>query len=159
MTSIRSQLSRGAAHDENGGAASPSVQADQAPRLATPVDPRSEHELLRLAAGMAPYLNSPTGQRLTDALAARDVTPALVERIVASAKDSGVIAIIEGALYALGRPTFVADIGVSPHQAELRVAERIQRAGATPFLVVAVARTHCLGVLAAPGASTSASTP
>ncbi len=139
------------ADDDNPHNPARAGQVARARRLATPVDPRGEHELLRIAAGLAPCLNGPTGQRLARALAASEVEPVQVERVVSSQRDLGVLALVDGALYVLGRTSFLEDIGVRPRQAELRVAERIERAGETAFFIVAIARTHCLGVVAAPG--------
>lgn len=123
------------------------------PRLGTlaPVDPRGRHELLRLAAGLAPLLHGPTGVAISQAIAAQGVEPAHVERVVSGIKDAGVIALIDGTLFALGRLTFLEGIGIRPRLAELRVAERIERTGDSAYFVVAVARAHCLGVFGAPG--------
>lgn len=115
-----------------------------------PTDPRGRHELLRLAGGLARGLHSPTGDAITAGVTAVGVEPATVERVVSSLKDYGVIALVNGVLYALGMRAFLQDIGVRPREAELRIAERIERAGDTPFFVVAVARAHCLGIFGAP---------
>ena len=112
-----------------------------------PVDPRGRHELLRLAAGLAPSLHSPSGAALADAICAMGVKPATVERVVSSVRDAGALALVDGALFALGRRRFLDDIGARPHLAELRVAERIERAGACAYFVVAVARGQCIGVI------------
>lgn len=115
-----------------------------------PVDPRGHHELLRLAAGLAPFLHGPTGDAIVEATTALSIEPAHIERVVSSLKEHGVIALVGGVLYALGTRGFLEDIGVRPRQAEIRVAERIERAGDVPYFVVAVARAHCLGVFGAP---------
>ena len=115
-----------------------------------PVDPRGHHELLRLAAGLAPYLHGPTGDAIVEATTALGIEPAHIERVVSSLKEHGVIALVGGVLYALGTRGFLEDIGVRPRLAEVRVAERIERAGEVPFFIVAVARAHCLGVFGAP---------
>lgn len=116
----------------------------------TPVDPRGRHELLRLAAGLAPLLHSPTGDAIVEATGGLGIEPARVERVVTSLRDSGVIALVDGVLYALGKRSFLEDIGIRPHMAETRVAERIERSGGVPYFVVAVARANCLGVFGAP---------
>jgi len=115
-----------------------------------PVDPRGHHELLRLAAGLAPYLHGPTGDAIVEATTALGIEPAHIERVVSSLKEHGVIALVGGVLYALGTRGFLEDIGVRPRLAEVRVAERIERAGDIPYFIVAVARAHCLGVFGAP---------
>lgn len=115
-----------------------------------PVDPRGRHELLRLAGGLAPFLHSATGDAIVEATIAQGIEPAHIERVVSSLRDHGVIALVDGVLYALGRRSFLEDIGVRPRMAELRVAERIERTGDTPYFIVAVARAHCLGVFGAP---------
>jgi cation transport ATPase len=112
-----------------------------------PVDSRGHHELLRLAAGLAPALHSPAGDALEQAIIALGVKPAPVERMVTSVRDIGAIALVDGALVALGRRSFLDDIGVRPRIAEVRVAERIERLGACAYFVVAVARGHCIGVI------------
>lgn len=117
-----------------------------------PVDPRGRHELLRLAAGLAPFLHGATGDAIVEATAAMGVEPAHIERVVSSLKEHGVIALVDGVLFALGTRSFLEDIGVRPRVAEVRVAERIERAGDVPYFVVAVARAHCLGVFGAPNA-------
>ncbi|MDE3229149.1 MAG: hypothetical protein KGO05_04660, partial [Chloroflexota bacterium] len=94
-----------------------------------PIDPRGGHDLLRLAGGLARGLHSPTGDAIAAGVVAAGVEPAHVERVVSSLKERGVIALIGGVLYALGVRDFMRDIGVRPHDAELRVAERIERAG------------------------------
>jgi cation transport ATPase len=127
-------------------------QSDHEQRLGiiAPVDPRGRHELLRLAAGLAPFLHSANGAAIAKAAAALDIEPAHIERVVSSQKDLGVIALVDGVLYALGRQSFLEDIGVRPHVAEVRVAERIERSGEMAYFIVAVARAHCLGVFGAP---------
>ncbi len=134
----------------------PSVRALETqpePRLGmlAPVERRGRHELLRLAAGLAPLLHGPTGAAISQAIAAQGVEPAHVERVVSSVKDAGVIALIDGTLYALGRLSFLEGIGIRPRLAEMRVAERIERTGDSAYFVVAIARAHCLGVFGAPG--------
>ena len=115
-----------------------------------PVDPRGQHELLRLAAGLAPFLHGVTGDAIVEATTAMGVEPARIERVVSSLKEHGVIALVDGVLYALGTRSFLEDIGVRPRGAEVRVAERIERAGDVPYFIGAVARAHCLGVFGAP---------
>lgn len=115
-----------------------------------PVDPRGHHELLRLAAGLAPYLHGPTGDAIAEATAALGIEPAHIERVVSSLKEHGVIALVGGVLYALGTRGFLEDIGVRPRLAEVRVAEKIERSGDIPYFIVAVARAQCLGVFGAP---------
>ena len=112
-----------------------------------PVDSRGHHELLRLAAGLAPSLHSPAGDALEQAIIALGVKPAPIERVVTSVRDIGAIALVDGALFALGRQSFLDDIGVRPRIAEVRVAERIERTGARAYFVVAVARGNCIGVI------------
>lgn len=126
------------------------VQPEQHLGAVAPVDPRGHHELLRLAAGLAPFLHGPTGDAIVEATAALGIEPAHIERVVSSLKEHGVIALVGGVLYALGTRGFLEDIGVRPRLAEVRVAERIERTGDVPFFVVAVARAHCLGVFGAP---------
>jgi hypothetical protein len=87
---------------------------------------------------------------MTKAIADMGIEQAPVERVVTTVKDVGAIALVDGVLFALGRHSFLEDIGVRPHMAEVRVAERIERSGAIAFFVVAVARAHCLGVIGAP---------
>jgi cation transport ATPase len=118
--------------------------------IVAPTDPRGRHELLRLTAGLAPYLYGSTGDTIVAGIAALGIEPVHVERVVSSMREYGVIAIVNGVLYALGVRSFLEDIGLHPHQADLRIAERIERAGDTPFFVVAIARTHCIGVLGGP---------
>lgn len=127
-------------------------QSDHEQRLGiiAPVDPRGRHELLRLAAGLAPFLHSATGSAIAQAAASLDIEPAHIERVVTSQRDLGVIALVDGVLYALGRQSFLEDIGVRPHVAEVRVAERIERSGEMAYFIVAIARAHCLGVFGAP---------
>ena len=131
----------------------PATETHAEPRLGTlaPVDPRGRHELLRLAAGLAPLLHGAAGDGISHAIAAQGIEPAHVERVVSSVKDAGVIALIDGTLYALGRLSYLEGIGIRPRLAELRVAERIERTGDSAYFVVAVARAHCLGVFGAPG--------
>ena len=126
--------------------------AESGPRLGAlaPADPRGRHELLRLAAGLAPQLHGPTGDQIAQATTAMGIEPAHVERVVSSVRDAGVIALIDGTLYALGRHSFLEDIGVRPRLAEMRVAERIERSGDLAYFIVAIARAHCLGVFGAP---------
>lgn len=126
------------------------AESEQHLGVIAPVDPRGHHELLRLAAGLAPLLHGPTGDAILEATTALGIEPAHIERVVSSLKEHGVIALVGGVLYALGTRGFLEDIGVRPRLAEVRVAERIERAGDVPFFVVAVARAHCLGVFGAP---------
>lgn len=119
--------------------------------IVAPTDPRGRHELLRLTAGLAPYLYGSSGDAIVTEIAALGIEPAHVERVVSSLKEYGVIALVNGVLYALGVRSFLEDIGLHPRQADLRIAERIERAGDTPFFVVAIARTHCIGVVGGPG--------
>lgn len=117
------------------------------------IDPRGRHEFLRLAAGLAPQLHGPTGDTIVEAITGMGIEPARIERVVTSLKEVGVIALVDGVLYALGRRNFLEDIGIRPHLAELRLAERIERSGDVAYFVVAVARANCLGVLGAPSSS------
>lgn len=118
--------------------------------IVAPTDPRGRHELLRLTAGLAPYLYGSTGDAIVAGIAALGIEPAHVERVVSSLKEYGVIALVNGVLYALGVRSFLEDIGLHPRQADLRIAERIERSGDTPFYLVAIARTHCIGVIGGP---------
>ncbi len=118
-----------------------------------PVDPRGHHELLRLAAGLAQHLHGPTGDAIVTATKALGIEPAHIERVVSSLREQGVIALVDGILYALGRQSYLEDMGVRPRVAEMRVAERIERSGDVPYFIVAVARAHCLGVFGAPNES------
>lgn len=115
-----------------------------------PTDPHDRHQLLRLAGGLALALHGPLGDAIAASVTSVGVTPATVERVVSSLRDYGVIALINGVLYALGVRAYLQDIGLRPRDTELRTAERIERTGATPFFVVAVARAQCLGVIGAP---------
>ncbi len=146
MTSLNDSAQQRLARDQI-----PTMAPEGAPAGAlsviTPVDPRGRHELLRLAAGLAPSLHSPTGAALAHAISALGVKPAFVERVVTSVRDVGAIALVDGALFALGRRSFLDDIGARPQLAEARVAERIERAGARAYFVVAVARGQCIGVI------------
>ena len=126
------------------------VVSDQHLGAIAPVDPRGRHELLRLAAGLAPFLHGATGDAIVEATTTMGIEPAHIERVVSSLKEHGVIALVDGVLYALGTRSFLEDIGVRPRLAEVRVAERIERTGDVPYFVVAVARAHCLGVFGAP---------
>ncbi|HEX8731786.1 MAG TPA: hypothetical protein VF725_06960 [Ktedonobacterales bacterium] len=123
-----------------------------------PIDPRGRHDLLRLAGGLAHGLHSPTGDAIAAGVVATGIEPAPVERVVSSLKGYGVIALVGGILYALGVRDFMRDIGVRPHDAELRVADRIERAGDIAFFVVAIARAHCVGVIGAPRQSDAPNT-
>jgi cation transport ATPase len=128
-------------------AAEPESVPSGALSVIAPVDSRGHHELLRLAAGLAPALHSPAGDALEQAIIALGVKPAPVERMVTSVRDIGAIALVDGALFALGSRSFLDDIGVRPRIAEVRMAERIERPGARAYFVVAVARGNCIGVI------------
>ncbi|HEY8325825.1 MAG: hypothetical protein ACHQ1E_12040 [Ktedonobacterales bacterium] len=115
-----------------------------------PVDPRGRHELLRLAAALAPSLEGPMGDFIAASIAALGIAPAHVERVVATVPDGGSIALVDDTLVALGRRCFLETIGIRLNRADERAAERIEAGGDLAYFVVAVARTHCLGVIGAP---------
>ncbi|HEX8730154.1 MAG TPA: hypothetical protein VF739_16095 [Ktedonobacterales bacterium] len=115
-----------------------------------PVDPRGRHELLRLAAALAPSLQGPMGNFITASIATLGIAPAHVDRVVATLPDSGSIALVDDTLVTLGRRLFLETIGVRLNRADLRAAERIEADGDLAYFVVAVARAHCLGVIGAP---------
>lgn len=132
-------------------------QSEASPSTPTPrlgvivsVDTRGRHELLRLAAGLAASLQGPTGAAIAQAIALLSIEPAPIERVVTSACDLGVVALVDGMLFALGRRAYLESMGIRPHVAEVRVAERIERSGDRAFFVVAVARAHCVGVFGLP---------
>lgn len=115
-----------------------------------PVDPRGRHELLRLAAALAPSLQGPMGDFIAASIAALGIAPAHMDRVVATVPDGGAIALVDDTLVVLGRRLFLETIGVRLNRAELRAAERIEADGDLAYFVVAIARAHCLGVVGAP---------
>lgn len=146
MTSLNDSAPLRTARDQPLATAAEGAPAGMLSVIA-PVDPRGRHELLRLTAGLAPSLHGPIGDALAQAISALGVKPAPVERVVTSVREAGAIALVDGALFALGRRSFLDDIGVRPQMAEVRVAERIERSGGSAYFVVAIARGHCIGVI------------
>jgi hypothetical protein len=90
------------------------------------------------------------GNFIAASIAALGIAPAHVERVVASVPDGGAIALVDDTLVALGRRYFLETIGVRLNRADLRAVERIESDGDLAYLVVAVARAHCLGIIGAP---------
>ena len=115
-----------------------------------PVEPRGRHELVRLAAGLAPALPGLIGELIARQAEEMNIAPARVERVVVSVPDRGVIALVDDALVALACRGFLEIIGVRLNRAELRVAERIENDGNLAFFVISIARGHCLGVIGVP---------
>lgn len=124
-----------------------------------PVEPRGRHELMRLAAGLAPALPGLIGELIGREAMEMGIAPAHVERVVVSVPDRGIIALVDDALVALACRGFLEIIGVRLNRAELRVAERIENAGDLVFYVVSIARGHCLGVIGVPNVRALMSAP
>lgn len=115
--------------------------------VVAPVEPRGWRELLRLAIGLAQRLPGEQGYHIAEAADALHIPPARVDRVVSAAADSGALAVVEGRLLALGRRSFLRELGIKPQVAEARVADRIERSGDVALFVAAVARGRILGVL------------
>jgi Cu+-exporting ATPase len=105
----------------------------------------SEHDLLRLAAGVERASEHPLGDAIVRAARARGLTPPDAANFVSTA-GKGVTARVEGHDVAVGGPKLMADVGVDIAPLSVR-AEALREAGATAvFVAIDGALAGVLGV-------------
>ncbi|HUY76456.1 MAG TPA: hypothetical protein VMV29_06770 [Ktedonobacterales bacterium] len=112
-----------------------------------PVQKLGDPELLRVAAAFVPYLSTPLGSQLAEAAHQAGIRPAIVTELGRARGDEGALAMIEGQAFAFGRLSFLREVGVAPHQAEVIAGERLERAGYAAYYVISLTRFHCLGIV------------
>lgn len=112
-----------------------------------PIEDRGRHELLRLASGLGAYLQPEFAEALAIAARDEDITPAQLETVTTCDALQGVLACVEERQLALGRYSYLLQLGLVPKPAAVHVARHIAATGNTALYLMVVEDNRCIGVI------------
>jgi hypothetical protein len=124
-----------------------SLRTNQEFVLLEATEKMGEHEVLRIAAGFAPFFSYQFSNPLMQAASSRQIVPAQVAHLIRRTGDLGALALVEGRPTVFGREEFLRELGIVLQLAEHKAGQRLELAGYAPYYVTTPQRPYSLGII------------
>jgi cation transport ATPase len=124
-----------------------SLGTNQEPVLVEVIEKLGEHEVLRAAAGFAPFFSYRLSKPLRQAASSRQIVPAKVTYLIRHTGDLGALALVEGRPTIFGREEFLRELGIVLQLAEHKAGQRLELAGYAAYYVTTPQRPYCFGIV------------